>query len=100
MKNYWLDRWTEPTIKQVNDAHLRCNGQWYVSRQLKSEIEEYELLWDYCWQGQQMASGNYPDTYFLHSDGTWYRNSTLKNGKWTGYYDTRAEAEKAVTNLC
>lgn len=97
MKNYWLDRWTEPIINQDKsrtqfDGHLLLSGQWYVTKQLKSEVAE--LMWDDMWDGCQMASG--PDTYYLHSDGTWYRNSTLKDGEWTGYYHTKEEAEAVL----
>lgn len=98
MKNYWLDRneWTDPTIKQVIDRCLPCDGQWYITKQIKSEVALYELLWDYMWDGCQIASGNSPDTYFLHSDGTWYRNSTSKDGEWTGYYNSKEEAEAVL----
>ena len=112
MKNYWLDRnqYTEVEITQRNGSRnsLLC-GKWTVSRYLKSEREEYQQNFplDDCCALQQMASGNSPDVYYLHKDGTWFRNSTYKDDDrpwtgeykdecWTGYFDTKEDAEAAL----
>ncbi len=117
MKNYWLDRnqYTEVQITQRNDYSLDTlfYGKWTVSRYSKRELEEHKqnnpFPSDDSCALQQMASGNSPDIYYLHKDGTWVKNSTYKDydgfwtGKfkdecWTGYFDTKEDAEATLKN--
>ncbi len=92
MINSWLNRYTEVKISQTYFSLGEFHGKWTVSRQIKEEVEQFIFPDDSCTL-QQMASGNSPDTYYLHKDGTWYRNSTCKDGQWTGYFNTKEEAE-------
>jgi hypothetical protein len=98
MKNYWLEnRYTEPFIYQPM-LWKEFQYKWVVTKQSKSQLETYPAgLPSDDYALQQIADASYlPDTFYLHKDGTWVRNTTFKDGEYSGYFDSKEEAESCL----
>ncbi len=75
MINKWLETKDAIEIKQHND------GKWYVCKHIKEEKKETMLK--PCRE------------LYLNKNGNWY-STTSPDGKWSGYFDTKEEAELAL----
>jgi len=72
MRNFWLLR--KPRIYQQQNPYAEHYGKWYV-----------------------MKSGDSGTDLFLHTDGVWRVTTfNINNGIYTGYFDTKDAAEKAI----
>ncbi len=67
----WTDLSFWETLMRGNLSVQERKGEWYVYR-------------------QYLGYENY-----LHHDGVW-RNSTLHQGKWSGYFTTKQSADEAL----
>jgi hypothetical protein len=76
----------EPGIHYNSPANkhkdLWCPYGWYIS------VDCEYIGTGYC----------NADCFYLHSDGNW-RPSTLFNGKYTGYYETKEAAEFVLNSV-
>ena len=91
MKNYWLNKrdWIA-TVNMVENKDNTFYGKWYVSGYFEKDLN--------CVVTGDTFFNNYNYPYFhLHKDGTWDK-STRKNNEWSGYYDTKEEAESVLRN--
>lgn len=90
MKNHWLNnkKYTDPVIKQYN--YFINNCRWYISKQL-----------NYRWYISKQLKSNSDNILYLHKDGCWCSTTTNNKNEFnefTGYYDTKEEAEAVLAN--
>lgn len=94
MRNQWLDAIDTIEIRQVYpESSDWTAGKWYIAKFNQAAINFYMNTHE--WTGCQMANDDYPPSNYLHKDGEW-RGVTMHNNEWTGYYDTKEEAEETL----
>lgn len=89
MKNYWLENryltqiWQQLEVDQCHEVY----GKFYVIRYIRKTYEAWVI-------NPLLAQ---PDCLYLHTDGVWVVNSTSSEDGWTGYFDTKEEAERTLS---
>ncbi len=86
MKNYWLDR-NQININEVSVGNTFA-GKWYVTKCKTPTI--YGADWTLWEEGT---------TYYLHKDGKWRQSTVNEDKEYTGYFDSREDAEKVLYNI-
>jgi hypothetical protein len=84
-------------IKLPNDFVASGEAGIHYNPPTYDKYDEYNDLRPYGWyisvDCEYIGNGHCNiDCFYLHSDGNW-RPSTLFNGKFTGYYETKEAAE-------
>lgn len=75
MKNCWLVKKNDVSIEQLNiDPNIAEHGKWYVSKTVGVKFK------------------------YLHRDGVWRDATVNENDEYTGYFDTKEEAEETYAN--
>ncbi len=76
MKNCWLVNKNKVVIEQLNiDPNIPQHGKWYISKPISSNKSKY-----------------------LHKDGIWRDSTVNEKDEYTGYFDSKEEAEEAYFN--
>jgi len=86
MKNYWLNR-NKININEVSAGNT-FQGKWYITKCKTPAIYgSYWTLWDN------------DATYYLHKDGKWRQSTVNEDKEYTGYFDSKEDAEKALYRI-
>jgi hypothetical protein len=85
MKNYWLNR-NRININEVSVGNT-FQGKWYVT---KCKTTIYGADWTLREEGT---------TYYLHKDGKWRQSTVNEDKEYTGYFDSKEDAEKVLYNI-
>jgi hypothetical protein len=88
MKNYWLDKNTI-TINEVALGNTFA-GKWYITKCKKPSLSSYGADW-MLWPEEV--------TYYLHSDGKWRQSTVNEDREYTGYFDSKEDAEKVLYKI-